>query len=587
MLQVRLFLLCCALLASAPALAGIDVRVRGLGSDEEDNAFAQLRILDYAKGIDASKAPDKLQYDPEEVERLAKQGEEDIRKALQPFGWYNPVISSKLEGQSPDWTVTYQVNAGPETDIAKIDIQITGEGKDFAPLLKIVGRPRLATGQRLKHEDYEALKVRLMQAANAGGYLDATFSRRELRVDVDNNSAEVLLTVDTGPRWFFGEVTIRQDGKLKDSMLRRYIKIVPGEPFDSAKVLKTQFALTDLDYFKLVEMEPQKSKAGADRRIPIVIHTTPKQPQAYKLGVGYGTDTGPRALAGVEFRRLNEDGHKLRLTVQPSQNISTAIAEYRIPVGHTPGDSVSFIGQGLKQNFEGINENLWSVGTAYNQQDGDWQKRYYLTYTSDEYNLPNEDGQTSKLLTPGIQLSRTQVNDPIFAKRGWFVFLDLHGGARTALSDTDFLEGLLKLRGVYPLGPTVRLLGRVEEGAVLVSGFDHLPPSQRFFAGGDESVRGYAYHSLAPLDASGNLVGGRYLTTGSLEMDWDVYKSYGLAVFGDAGGADDAPNVRLHYGAGIGFRYRLPFGAVAIDLAHPFDPGDEAVRLHLGVRVGL
>jgi len=184
-------------------------------------------------------------------------------------------------------------------------------------------------------------------------------------------------------------------------------------------------------------------------------------------------------------------------------------------------------------------------------------------------------------------LSRTQVNDPIFAKRGWFVFLDLHGGARTALSDTDFIEGLLKLRGVYPLGPTVRLLGRVEEGAVLVSGFDRLPPSQRFFAGGDESVRGYAYHSLAPLDASGNLVGGRYLTTGSLEVDWDVYKSYGLAVFGDAGGADDAPDVRLHYGAGIGFRYRLPFGAVAIDLAHPFDPGDEAVRLHLGVRVGL
>ncbi len=171
MFQARLFLLCCALLASAPALAGIDVRVRGLGSDEEDNAFAQLRILDYAKGVDASKGSDKIQYDPAEVERLAKQGEEDIRKALQPFGWYNPVISSKLEGKEPDWTVTYQVNAGPETDIGKIDILIAGEGKDYAALQKIVARPRLKTGERLKHQDYEGLKARLIQAANSGGFL--------------------------------------------------------------------------------------------------------------------------------------------------------------------------------------------------------------------------------------------------------------------------------------------------------------------------------------------------------------------------------------------------------------------------------
>ncbi len=587
MIRTRLLLLCCALCVSAPALAGIDVRVHGLGSDEEDNAYAQIRILDYAKGIDAGKGPDKPQYDPAEVERLAKQGEEDIRKALQPFGWYNPVISSKLEGESPDWTVTYQVDAGPETDISKIEILITGDGKDYAPLQKIVARPRLKVGERLKHEDYETLKNRLMQTANSGGYLDALFSRRELRVDVDNNSAELLLTLDTGPRWYFGEVTIEQDGRLKDKLLRRYVKIVPGEPFDSAQVLNTQFALTDLDYFKLVEMEPQKSKAGADRHIPVVIHTTSKQPRVYKFGVGYGTDTGPRALAGIEFRRLNEEGHKLRITLQPSQNISTAIAEYRIPFGHTPGDSISFTTQGLKQDFQGVHENLWSLGTAYNEQDGAWQKRYYLVYANDQYNLQDEIGNTSKLLTPGVSYSRTQVNDPIFPRRGWFAFFDLHGGSSKLLSDTDFIEGLVRLRGVYPLAPKVRLLGRIEEGAVFVSGFDNLPPSQRFFAGGDESVRGYSYHSLAPHDAQGNLIGGRYLTTGSLELNWDVYKSYGLALFGDAGGADDVPEVKLHYGAGIGFRYRLPFGAVAIDLAHPFDTGAEVVRLHIGVRVGL
>jgi len=587
MLRLRPLLLCCALCVSAPALAGIDVRVRGLGSDEADNAYAQLRILDYAKGVDAGKGPDKLQYDPAEVQRLAKEGEDDIRKALQPFGWYNPRISSKLEGAAPDWKVTYQVACGPETDITRLDLQLLGDGKDYAPLRRILARPHLKTGERLKHQDYEDLKARLLQSAASGGYLDATFSLHELRVDIAANSAEVLLTLDTGPRWYFGEVSIEQDGHLREDLLRRYVTIVPGEPFDTAKVLKTQFALTDLDYFKLVEMEPRKSKAGPDRRIPMVIHTTAKPPRVYKLGAGYGTDTGPRALAGIEFRRLNDEGHKLSLTLQPSQNISTAVAQYRIPVGQHPTDFISFTGEGLKQDFQGVQETLWSIGTAYNHQSGKWEQRDYLIFTNDEYNLPGEAGANSKLLTPGITLSRTQANDPISPRRGWFVSLDVHGAERTLLSDTDFIEGLLQLRAVLPLSSHVLLYGRVAEGAVGASAFDLLPPTQRFFAGGAESVRGYNYNSLAPADAAGNLVGGRFLTTASVEADWTVYKSYGLAAFCDAGGTADTPGVRLHYGAGPGFRYHLPFGAIAIDLSHPFDRGSEAVHFDVSVRVGL
>jgi len=566
------------------ARAGIDVRVRGLGPEEADNVYAQIGILNYAKQVDAEHGA----YDPAEVQRQFEQGEADIRRALQPFGWYNPQIRSRLEGRAPDWTAIYDVDAGPETDIEKLDVQLEGPGREDARLKRLAQRTwPLRLGQRLKHADYEAYKTRLLQAANNEGYLDASYTRHELRVDVRTNRAQVWLTLDTGPRWYFGAVTLEQDGQLKDSLLRRYLKIVPGEPFDSAKVLATQFALSDLDYFKSVEMEPRKDLAGPDRRIPVIIHTESKKPRVYKLGAGYGTDTGPRALAGVEWRRLNENGHKLRMELRPSQNISTGIAEYRIPWGTTPGDSLSFTAQGLKQEFQGIDEKLYSFGTAYQRQAGSWQRRFYLDYTNDDYALPGESRIDSVLLTPGLSLSRTEVDDPIRPRRGWFVFLDLHGATRTLASDTDFIEGLVKLRGVYPLSWRLRLLARAEEGAAFVARFQNLPPSQRFFAGGDESVRGYAYQSLGPKDAHGNLVGGKYLTTGSLELDWDVYKSYGLAVFGDAGGADDVPNVRLHYGAGLGLRYRAPFGAIAVDLAHPFDRGAEAVRLHLGVRVGL
>lgn len=580
--MIRSAVLLCFLSFTMPVLAGIDVRVRGLGPDEENNAYAQLAILDYARRVDA----DQGAYDADEVQRLFRQGEQDIRSALQPFGWYEPAIESELHGAAPDWTAFYTVRAGRPTVIGKIDVVVEGEGKDHGPLLDLIRDPQPRVGERIRHEDYEELKARLQQAAVAGGYLDADFTRRELRIDPKKRSAEILLTLQTGPRWYFGDIMLDQSG-LDDGFLRRYLRMSPGEPFDPGELLATQFAYSDLDYFQTVEIETRKDEAGDDRQIPVIIHASAKKPRVYKFGAGYGTDTGARALAGVEFRRLNQRGHKLRVDLRPSEHISTAIAEYKIPYGTLPGDAISFPVQGLKQDFEGVVEHLYSIGLAYDRQFGKWQRRYYLTFTHDVYTLRDQPEATSILLTPGLSLSRTQLNDPIFPTRGWHLFADVHGASRAVVSDTDFTEVLLRGRAILPVLPKVRLLLRAEYGFAVVGDFQELPPSQRFFAGGDESVRGYEYNSLGPKDDKGNVVGGRYLNTYSAELDWNFHGSHGLAVFADAGGADNDPNVLLHYGAGLGYRYRAPFGAVAVDLAHPFDEEASPVRLHLGVRVGL
>lgn len=584
----RFALLLALALAMPSARAGVDVQVRGLGAEEENNVYVQIGLLDYAKRVDADRSKDAPGYDPDEVQRLFKQGEQDIRTALQPFGWYNPKIRSELRGAKPDWTAIYHVDAGPETDLTQVEVLLEGAGRDDAALDKVRERLRLHVGDRLRHERYEDAKQKLLEAAYGLGYLDAQFTRHELRVDVDQNQAQVALTLDTGPRWYFGEVTIEQDGKLDDAFLRRYLTIEPGAPFDPAKLLSTQFAFSDLDYFSTVEVQSQKDRADAQRRIPILIHTASKPRRVYKYGVGYGTDTGARALAGLEFRRLNREGHKLNLEVRPSQKISTAIADYKIPLGSVPGENLDLVAEGLNQDFQGINERLYSFGGGYTQLKGAWQRHYYLTYTNDNYSLPDEPRRTSILLTPGVSFSRTVANDPIFPRRGWFGFIDVHGASQAdQISDTDFIQSLLKLRGVLPLAHRLRLLGRAEEGATLVSGFDNLPPSQRFFAGGDDSVRGYGYRSLGPKNDHGRVIGGKYLTTGSLELDYEVWNPYGVAVFGDVGGADNAPNVKLHVGVGAGLRYRAPFGSIAVDLAHPLDRGESPVRLHIGVRVGI
>ncbi len=572
------------LLFALPAWAGIDVDIHGLGSDEDNNVEAQLGLLAYANSL-KGKAPDA-----DEVERLNAQAPADIRRALQPFGWYTPTIKSALSHDGDDWNADYTVDAGPQTDVRNIDIKLTGDGAKQKALLYATRHLwPLKKGKRLKHQDYDAVKQRLLDTAHSLGYLSAHYTRHVLRVDPVERSAQVLLTLETGPRYYFGAVTVEQDHQhLQERVIRRYITVVPGQPFQPDEVLSTQFALSDLGYFSNVTVQPQRDKISKDKHIPILVHVTYAKPRVYRFGVGYGTDTGARALAGVQFRRLNSRGHTLSLDLRPSQNISTAIASYKIPIGSVPGQSFNVTAEGLQQNFQGINERLYSLSFARIQLKGLWEKHYYLTYSNDRYTISGEPQRYSTLLTPGISFSRTSVDNAIYPRHGWYAFLDLHGATRAdQLSDANFLSAHLKLRGVVPITWRLRLLARAEEGALVTSNFDQLPPSQRFFAGGDDSVRGYSYHSLAPRNAFGRVAGGKYLTTGSLELDWDVWRPYGLAAFVDAGGADDVPNVRLHFGAGIGFRYLAPFGAIAIDLAHPFDRGASLVRLNIGVRVGL
>lgn len=636
---------CCRVLAAvlvvltaARAEAGIDVRVRGLGDEERDNAYATLAILEYAKRVDvereaakkAGTAPDSDQlngdYDAEEVQRLYEQGPKDIAKALQPYGWYKPQVKSSIEGAAPDWVVTYDVVALPQTTVKTVTVELDGEGKALPALTRIRDRHwPLREGQRLKHQDYEDLKGRLLSTAQANGFLDAQFTKRELRIDLDNNSADVVLALDTGPRYFFGDYVIEQAGieqsatggaektgtepagmapassgegqkpKLKDTLLRRYVKIEPGAPYEQQKVLETQFSLSDLGYFQSVEIEPKRSLMGADRHIPLVIHTTPRKNRLYKYGVGYGTDTGARALFGAEFRRVNDDGHKLRFELRPSQIDSAGLVEYKIPVGTNATDTVSFLGKLQNVKLTDGKEQIATAETALNRTFGKLTRRVYLDYIIDNFAFNDSPDVHSKLLTPGVTFNYLDVDDPIFARRGFAAFLDVHGAADDVISDTQFLSTRVQFRGVLPLDDLwsdaprrkYRLLGRIEQGVVVSRNFELLPPSQRFFAGGDDSVRGYGYQSIGPRNANGKVVGGRYLTVGSAEIEYALTKSWGLATFVDGGGADDVPQVSLHYGAGVGVRYRAPFGSVAVDLAHPFDQDESPVRLHLGVRVGL
>ena len=173
-------------------------------------------------------------------------------------------------------------------------------------------------------------------------------------------------------------------------------------------------------------------------------------------------------------------------------------------------------------------------------------------------------------------------DDPNLPSHGKAVTVELRGASRNAGSSVDFLQARALGDWITTLGEDNRLLLRAELGATASPDFQDLPPSLRFYAGGDRSVRGFGYKEIGA-ERDGRAFGGRYLAVASVEFEHMFTPVWGGAVFVDAGDAfDDRFDAKVGFGAGL--RWRSPIGPVRVDLAHGIGDEGEAVRLH--VRIG-
>lgn len=155
------------------------------------------------------------------------------------------------------------------------------------------------------------------------------------------------------------------------------------------------------------------------------------------------------------------------------------------------------------------------------------------------------------------------------------------GASKAAGSSTDFVQAFGRLKLIFPVAEG-RLLMRLEGGMTEVGDFSRLPISQRFFAGGDASVRGYDFKTLGPVNDEGIVLGGSRLLSGSVEYDQKVYGDLVLAAFYDEGSAFNEGYLEPYRGAGFGLRWLSPVGPVRADIAKALD-GHGGWRLHLSV----
>lgn len=556
----------------ATAAVELHVTVQGLDGPLYKNVMARL-------SINLQKDNERLQ--PAAISRLHRLAEEDIRSSLAPFGYYNPLISSFLEQRGDAYYAEYTVQQGMPVIVEKVDVQIIGSGKTNKKLLEALTLFPLKKGDILDQAVYEREKKKLIITAYAEGFLEAGFTSRALRIDRKNNVGSIELVIDTGRPFVFGEIVTDQK-ILEPTLLRKYLPFAAGDPYSTAKLFELQSILYRTEYFSRVAVRGQVDKAEK-QAVPVKIELeAPEYRNKYSIGLGYATDTGVRGKVDWSNRLFNSRGHQIRGSFQLAELENFLSLQYDIPRKDPRYYKVvSSLGY-LDKTWDDTTTRLLTGSVSQEYSGPRFKFSSGLELRDEVYDVGDTNGD-STLFIPSLNAGVVFADDILFTKNGLQASVGFLGGLEGVISDVSFLQTTVNGKTIVSPFTDWRLIGRGSLGVTLTDSIDALPPSLRFYTGGDNSVRGYRYKSIGPADTSGTVIGGRYLVVGSVELERIVAKNWSLAAFWDAGTATDDLSIDFSQGVGGGVRFRLPFGQVRLDLASAITEDGNPVRVHFTV----
>ncbi len=507
-------------------------------------------------------------------------------------------------GSSSPTSVTITVELGEPVTVRRSNIAIEGAGDDDKYLREDLGKFAPQEGDVFDHALYEASKARITRRLAERGYFDADFASRQVAVTRAENAADIDLVWTSGERYDMGPMTIVQSPRriIRDSLIERLIYWEEGSYYHQGKLDRFRESLARLDYFAGIDIEPQPQNA-VDGLVPVKVTLTPAKRSIYTAGLSYGTDSGAGVRFGIERRYINDRGHKLLGQVDWAQKRKTATVQYRIPAfawldgwytlstqyydeqsDYIDTRKIELVGSRSGQ----VNDRLTAVASLHALRER-WA---YVDEPDDgEGELAPVVYNYATFLYPSLRGEYVDADNRIFPRDAIGLTVELRGGLSGFGSDASFLQAWGVGRWYRGMGERNRLILRGEAGYTFTNGLVDMPPSLRFFAGGDRSIRGYAYREVGPRletdEGKRYALGAKNVLTGSIEFEHYFNEQWGAAAFIDSGDAFDDDQPDFHTGVGLGLRWRSPVGPVRLDIAHGLYDPDSQYEIYLNIGADL
>lgn len=609
------------MLLVSPGLADVRYVVRGVDEALEKN------VLNHIDGLRFGQ-PRRLS--DRALEAVMDDAIEQAGIAVRPYGYYNADIEGRYQRQGEaDVSIELRVDPGPPMIVRTLSVELRGAGSERRELAAWRDSFPLREGQRLDQVVWEQQKEAGLYAARASGCLAAAFVERTLELDLEENTAEARLVLDTGERFVIGTIDYGEH-VLAPGVVENLARFDSGDPYSTRLMDDFRVDLWQSGYFTDVEVRETLVADADPPRVDLTVDLATESRNFYQGALGYGSDTGIRIQANYRRQPMSSRGDRLDLGIgwQEFDEELRLIGVYRLPRRNKRREfwmteaTLNFENRDLEFKRDDSDEDFIRLANGdideqhirfgrlkvHNRREGlkqlfvtpfvqylNSERRFSLV---DPFTLTQAPPSFDRLLTGtdsavsvGIEVDSVEVIGKRFdtrgvRDRGWA----FTGRGMTSGTD-DFTQVYLSTRRSYRLGEHIKLLLRGEVGYTdsrvdalsidtatgpLELSATRLPNFYRFRAGGSASVRGYGFEQL-----SNNNIGSNNIITASSEIEIRFLPSWSGAVFADIGNAfNDWDDTDLKLGLGVGIRWYSIAGPIRIDVARAMDFDGKPWRLH-------
>ncbi|HEU5295198.1 MAG TPA: BamA/TamA family outer membrane protein [Burkholderiaceae bacterium] len=567
-------------------------RTEGLQIDAPSQLRALLlRNLDLARlaSMTGAEAPDETEW-----LRLVAAAPAQVRELLETEGYFHPEVQVRRD-RGPPPVVHVRVVPGPRARIDEVMLSVQGvlrertdAGDDDAraTIQELHAWWPLPPGDVFRNPDWASAKTGALGRLRAAGYASPSIVASSAQVDADSNRVQLTLTLDSGPLYRAGELHVVGLKLHDEAAVRHLAGFDPGTPLTEQLLVDYQERLRKANLYDTIAVTFDNDPSKADASpVTVTLHELPLQ--SLTLGVGISANTGPRATAEYTHRRIFDYAATLHGKIEYGRDKQSIDAE----LSSHPGERFyrNMIGLHADRQQTDLDDVLsQSTRVGRTQDTNRIERLYFLGLDRSVQTVFNpatiKEANAVSVQYHGIWRALDSV---LLPTRG----MSLSGQGGVGWATSNFAESgpftrlYGRFTGYLPLG-TWYTTGRLELGQIFKRDTVAVPDALAFRAGGDESVRGYDYRTLAPTDVDGAIIGGNVLATASIEVarPFERLPSVWWAVFFDLGRAAESwKGFTPARGYGVGVRWRSPVGPLRADVAY----GEELHQVRLHVSVGI
>ncbi|GGY41017.1 autotransporter assembly complex protein TamA [Parvularcula lutaonensis] len=527
------------------------------------------------------------------IRRAANADAEALRAALQSKGYYAALVEPTVDREGSVVNVTFRIEPGKRFRITGYEIDYLDEQP--AERIETLEEAGISPDGSPTGEALQEIEARLLDHYWDAGFLGAEIRHREVLSDFSEGTGVARFRVRTGPKASYGEIRVEGLERTDPDFIRQFRTFETGETAQRSELDTFRERLIETSLFNEVDVQPQLP--AEDGTTDILVRLRERPHRTLGGGVSYATDVGPGANAFWENRNLLRRGETLRAEIIASAPVQEGSLSFRKRRPRLPGyytfatvlrneDTDAFnaqtveVGGALAKLW--MDRNLTTEGGVRLQYSDITEKDCILPSgvpidVGEEQTCEGRGGtrrgrqRTFQAVSVPMSVLWNSQKEPLDPQDGWAAglvvtpFFGTVDFQRITLSYTD--------RVFWGRRDGGTLAGRMKIGAIYGAGRGSIPATERFYAGGGGSLRGFAFQEASPIDRlTGEILGGASLGEFNIELRQHVTEAIELAVFSDIGGAfeDNTPSFdQVLVGAGVGVRYHTAIGPVRVDVAVP------------------